>query len=209
MLKWVKLVPVLCPYEQMSTMKNAQSSIGERLRLAIKAGGETYAEFSEKTGIPYRTLQNYLRNEREPNAASLAKIREATGVNLNWLLTGEGDDYFGDVLGIEDLMYKLVTIFANDLVEYLMNTKELILTTEDRDFLISYICHSGWFQMDARISAFREMEKRDPSKHEIEHELFNAYREYQKKSVLRSKAMDDRRKRGSALREAQESSASD
>ncbi|MFE0754288.1 helix-turn-helix domain-containing protein [Inquilinus sp. NPDC058860] len=193
----------------MSTMNNAQSSIGERLRLAIKAGRETYAEFSERTGIPYRTLQNYLRNEREPNAASLAKIREATEVNLNWLLTGEGDDYFGDVLGMEVLLHKLVTIFANDLVEYLMNTKELILTEEDRDFFISYICHCGWFQMDSRIFAFREIEKREPSKREIERELFDAYREYQKQSVLRAKAMDERRRRGAALREEQERPTSD
>ena len=49
--------------------------------------------FSEISGIPYRSIQNYLRNEREPNVEALIKLKEAMNIDINWLLTGEGKMY--------------------------------------------------------------------------------------------------------------------
>ena len=44
-------------------------------------------EFSRRTEIPYRTLQDYLAGKRLPGAKRLARM-SAFGVDLNWLLTG-------------------------------------------------------------------------------------------------------------------------
>ena len=41
-------------------------------------------------GLPYRTLQNYLLDEREPNAKAMSAIRTHLGISVDWLLTGEG-----------------------------------------------------------------------------------------------------------------------
>lgn len=50
-------------------------------------------EFSEQTGIPYRTLQQYLSDDRAPAADALTKICAQTNINIHWLLTGEDPMY--------------------------------------------------------------------------------------------------------------------
>lgn len=70
-------------------------SIANRLRSVIDDKGMSIKEASEIVGIPYRTLQNYLLGEREPNAKAMAAIRTHLGISLDWLLTGEGSMYVG------------------------------------------------------------------------------------------------------------------
>ncbi|WP_233095425.1 helix-turn-helix domain-containing protein [Pseudomonas sp. MF6767] len=70
-------------------------SIAARLRSVIDDRGMSIKEASEVVGIPYRTLQNYLLGEREPNAKAMAAIRTHLGISLDWLLTGEGSMFLG------------------------------------------------------------------------------------------------------------------
>lgn len=64
--------------------------ISERLRQICEAKNWKIKDFAEQTGIAYRTLQGYVGGEREPNAEGMAAIAKA-GVNLNWLVSGEGE----------------------------------------------------------------------------------------------------------------------
>ncbi len=64
--------------------------ISERRKLVLKQRGLSIKEVSESCEIPYRTLQNYLRGEREPNAKALAILGTQLGISLDWLLTGSG-----------------------------------------------------------------------------------------------------------------------
>lgn len=73
-------------------------SISEHLKLVINDKGLNIKGFSEATGIPYRTVQNYLLEDRDPNVESLLKMAKAMNINLHWLITGEGKMY---VDGIE------------------------------------------------------------------------------------------------------------
>lgn len=70
-------------------------SIAARLRSVIDDRGMSIKDASEVVGIPYRTLQNYLLGEREPNAKAMAAIRTHLGISLDWLLTGEGSMCLG------------------------------------------------------------------------------------------------------------------
>ena len=65
-------------------------SIATRLRSVLDKKGLSIKEASDLVGIPYRTLQNYLLDEREPNAKALSAIRTHLGISVDWLLTGEG-----------------------------------------------------------------------------------------------------------------------
>lgn len=65
-------------------------NIGTRLRHALDAMGLKINEAAEKAGLPYRSMQNYLRGEREPGAEALASISEHLGISVDWLLTGTG-----------------------------------------------------------------------------------------------------------------------
>ncbi|MDP0276130.1 helix-turn-helix transcriptional regulator [Glaesserella parasuis] len=64
--------------------------ISERLRQICEAKNWKIKDFAEQTGIAYRTLQGYVGGEREPNAEGMTAIAKA-GVNLNWLVSGEGE----------------------------------------------------------------------------------------------------------------------
>jgi transcriptional regulator with XRE-family HTH domain len=70
-------------------------SISTRLRGVLDLKGLSIKEASEIVGIPYRTLQNYLLDEREPNAKAMGAIRTNLGVSIDWLLTGEGSMFHG------------------------------------------------------------------------------------------------------------------
>ena len=70
--------------------RNAQMCISERLRQVCEVKNWKIKDFAEQTGIAYRTLQGYVGGEREPNAEGMTGIAKA-GVNLNWLVSGEGE----------------------------------------------------------------------------------------------------------------------
>lgn len=70
-------------------------SIATRLRSVLDLKGLSIKEASDVVGIPYRTLQNYLLDEREPNAKAMSALRTHLGVSVDWLLTGEGSMFHG------------------------------------------------------------------------------------------------------------------
>ncbi len=66
-------------------------SVNLRLKEVLKIKELNIKQFSEQLEMPYRTVQNYLLNERNPKAEALVKISQKMNVNLNWLLLNEGD----------------------------------------------------------------------------------------------------------------------
>ena len=61
-----------------------------RLRMcAQRVGGGN--ELARKTGIPRRTLENYLNGKTEPVPSRLISIAEAAGADPLWLLAGDGE----------------------------------------------------------------------------------------------------------------------
>lgn len=68
-----------------------ENDIAERLRLWRKTALElTQKEFAEATGVHLSAIQKYENRNSEPSSESLLAIAN-TGVDLHWLLTGEGD----------------------------------------------------------------------------------------------------------------------
>ena len=65
-------------------------SISNRLREVMEYKGLSIKAFAELLDMPYRPLQNYLLNERDPSAEVLIKISDVLNVDLNWLMCGEG-----------------------------------------------------------------------------------------------------------------------
>lgn len=80
----------------------------DRLKILIDRLGLKLKDFSRKTGIPYQSLLKYLSGERTPTEDNLKKIAIHLGVNLNWLLTGEGEMFIrkgggGEKIDIKDI----------------------------------------------------------------------------------------------------------
>lgn len=75
------------------------ADIADRLKEVFKAQGLSIAEAAERSGIPYRSMQNYVSASPElvqkPGAEALMKLQQSFGVSIDWLLTGEGEPYGG------------------------------------------------------------------------------------------------------------------
>jgi repressor LexA len=71
-------------------MKN---SIGDRLREARENKEMDQAALADKAGVVTRTLQRWEKGEQVPDGVAITRLAKATGVQPNWLLTGEGDVY--------------------------------------------------------------------------------------------------------------------
>ncbi|HED4454457.1 TPA: helix-turn-helix transcriptional regulator, partial [Pasteurella multocida] len=72
-------------------------SISNRLREVMELKGLSIKALSELLDMPYRTLQNYLLNERTPSADALIKISQTLNVDLNWLMIGEGEMFYHSI----------------------------------------------------------------------------------------------------------------
>lgn len=66
----------------------AYHSIAGTIKEAMALRRLSLRDLSDATGLPYRTLQNYLLETRPMPARALALIAEALNVSADWLLLG-------------------------------------------------------------------------------------------------------------------------
>lgn len=76
-------------------------SIGERLRLLRGRFDLSQADMSSKFGIPSGSWKKYEAGPSEPGAGALRGLAEG-GVNINWLLTGEGEMLLTDQVKVTE-----------------------------------------------------------------------------------------------------------
>ncbi len=60
--------------------------LSERIK-SLRMPGETQSAFAQRLGTTQASISRYL-NGRQPDRETLIKIARRTGVNLDWLLTG-------------------------------------------------------------------------------------------------------------------------
>lgn len=74
-------------------------TINQRIESIIHESGLSLKGFAKETGILQQTLFNYIQKDREPNYQALLKIIKACpGININWLITGEGEMFNPEAL---------------------------------------------------------------------------------------------------------------
>lgn len=72
-----------------------RDTIGRRIVLLAKRLGFSQVELAAHLGVPVDSLAKQWRDERAPGSEALEKFA-AKGVNLNWLVTGEGEMFSTD-----------------------------------------------------------------------------------------------------------------
>ncbi len=116
-----------------------------RLRFAITNyadGAITYKAFAGLVDIPYRTLQNYLNGERSPNIEALQKFA-ANGLNVGWLVTGEGEPY--KHLELErQLLDTLFLQFGPQIIRDLFDKKNTTMGIGDKYLVLSFIMSKNY-----------------------------------------------------------------
>ncbi|CAK0750592.1 hypothetical protein WCLP8_2120003 [uncultured Gammaproteobacteria bacterium] len=172
--------------------KLPQTTIGDRLRQIADEYGIHLTSLAALVDIPYRTMQNYARNEREPTAGSLIKIHDKGMVNINWLLTGEGHPFQVDYLD-KDIIDKVLFIFINEILDICLRHGRNELSLNDRQLLISYLMHHSKLGVGDAIR--RLIEEGEISK-------FGDFRNlYEWRDFIKEKAKPPKRKRKEKAKE--------
>lgn len=65
------------------------ATIGQKIRQLATDNELSLRELAERSGIPYRSMQNYVSDKQQPGADALTKLRACLDVDLNWLLSGD------------------------------------------------------------------------------------------------------------------------
>lgn len=74
--------------ENMNTPADTLDLSRKLRECASQVGGGN--ELARKTGIPRRTLENYLQGNTEPGPSRLTAIAAAAGADIFWLIAGSG-----------------------------------------------------------------------------------------------------------------------
>lgn len=67
------------------------SLIPQRIRQARKERGLTIQQLADKLGCSHPNVHQWESGKRNPKLTTLHRIANALAINLNWLLTGEGE----------------------------------------------------------------------------------------------------------------------
>ena len=81
-----------------NNFKLSAKSLGERLKKIRTDQGMSRDQLAELFKISRATIQNYENGERSPNAEYLANYYKFFGINLHWLITGNGAATFQSFL---------------------------------------------------------------------------------------------------------------
>lgn len=87
---------------------SARRTISTRLRQAVEGAGGNQ-RVASASGVPLRTLNNYLADEAEPKGSTLLRLADATNRSVDWLL---GRDHARDVEPITDSNMVTIPILA-------------------------------------------------------------------------------------------------
>jgi transcriptional regulator with XRE-family HTH domain len=100
--------------------------IGKRIKELKSVLKVTSSELSRKLNIPVRTIGSYERDEAQPGPKFLNALIVEYGVNINWLLTGEGNMFISKKTELD--------------INYIANLKETFkLSNEELNGLIDIL----------------------------------------------------------------------
>lgn len=120
--------------------------ISSRLEIIIThfEGGNA-TNFAKRLGIPQSTVHNYTKKGREPHSLFLKLIHEKLGVNINWVLTGEGEMFIKGQEGVDAPLDSSLLKSAIEYVESILPTIGVEVDSDKKAELIkqAYIKFMG------------------------------------------------------------------
>lgn len=79
-----------------------KSELGNRIKEVV--AGDHVKAFSRRCGIPESSIRSYILNQKRPGADALLTISFATGVTIDWLVTGRGIKYVKDLRKAQEML---------------------------------------------------------------------------------------------------------
>lgn len=97
--------------------------LGDKLRVVLEKNGFSIKAYSEKTGINYSQLSQYLNNSKNPSIQFLDRFfKEFPEVDLNWLLRDsvaaenfvmEQKENYSTPINNEDIIERIEYLLSN------------------------------------------------------------------------------------------------
>lgn len=109
-------------------------------RLVETRGERARVDFSESLGIKIHNYTAYERGISVPSVEAMNLIAKHEGINLHWLLTGEGEMYLPDEPPTIPLDADLMEIVVEAVGEYQVKDKRFKFEHEKR-WVIYMICY--------------------------------------------------------------------
>ena len=107
--------------------KSTNSTVSERFKEVIQRLNLSRKEISEEIGVRAQTIGDYCSAKARPSSKVLIVLAEKYGINLNWLLVGQGE-MFSDPLK-QDL--KKEYIYFGDTLREILNDRNLSTTKDN------------------------------------------------------------------------------
>lgn len=80
--------------EGVSLPLQPKETFGDRVKVLLeRVGHHSVRSAAIAWGLPYATLNNYVKKGTEPGISAVQTISQKTGANLEWLVTGEGSAF--------------------------------------------------------------------------------------------------------------------
>ncbi|MGG7517669.1 helix-turn-helix domain-containing protein [Allorhizobium undicola] len=133
------------------------SDFPSRLRFAISnyvPGALSYKNFASIIDLPYRTLQNYLSGERSPNLEALEKFAK-NGINIHWLITGEGTPYKATELE-RSMLDTVFLLHSVQIIRTAFGNEPPLYEPRERDRLISFIIFNNYLRIGDVLHALSD-----------------------------------------------------
>lgn len=83
-------------------------NIGERIKNLRKNMNVTAKDFADILQIPLRTVGSYERNEAQPSPKFFNALIDIYNININWLLTGDGNVFLNEKNKIDESFISLL-----------------------------------------------------------------------------------------------------
>ncbi len=112
-------------------------SIGERLRQL--RGGISQLDFATKIGVNKELIGKYERGLNVPGGDILSRIHDATGVSLDWLISGKGNMLYNQPLSQRGSVNEVLLELVIQQVEQALEQSEVTLTRKKKVKLIAII----------------------------------------------------------------------
>ena len=131
--------------------------ISGRLREVIETEWGSATTFATMAGIPYRSLQNYLRGERAPSAEALETIGRGMLINVDWLVTGRGHPLTADYPR-EEWLDAIFVNFLPGIIDMCLDPDSHILSSDEKRNLFGFLCYSNYCGLDDIVNLIIEKE---------------------------------------------------
>jgi hypothetical protein len=143
--------------ELNSAYGNFLDTIKKRLRYLVELLSDgKHTVFAKKCGIPPGSFQAYINGERVPPTEHLTKVVTVYGINLNWLLVGEGEPFIGGKTQEEKATPRGEAEALDPVVQLLTDEEEragITLTPEQRTAILKILREL----VDRDIRSIREL----------------------------------------------------